>query len=214
MKKEDADQLIRCVKECWWRVTVVLAVPSLTLVALYSDWPWKESPWAAASAVATLFAGISALWISMREIQFRRKNTETKAMVLAPAFKIEIKDIGLELNRIFLDLEKAAEHALTNNAIRDHFNKKIKGAFSKLEDMDISVFYDVIPDQCRSFATLFALVKLTSACFDQVEAANGVFKEGGTETMFEYVRDNVEGALSALNAFDKALSGVGSSSRR
>lgn len=27
MKKEDADQLIRCVKECWWRMALVLAIP-------------------------------------------------------------------------------------------------------------------------------------------------------------------------------------------
>ncbi|QCP82375.1 hypothetical protein D0C27_10980 [Alcaligenes faecalis] len=33
MKKEDADQLIRCVKECWWRMALVLAIP-LGIMAL------------------------------------------------------------------------------------------------------------------------------------------------------------------------------------
>lgn len=39
MKKGDADQLIRCMKECWWRVALVIAIP-LALMA----WVFWGSP--------------------------------------------------------------------------------------------------------------------------------------------------------------------------
>lgn len=41
MKKEDADQLIRCVKECWWRGVIVLAVP--TALIAWAIWGWPIS---------------------------------------------------------------------------------------------------------------------------------------------------------------------------
>lgn len=41
MKKEDADQLIRCVKECWWRGVIVLSVP--TALIAWAIWGWPLS---------------------------------------------------------------------------------------------------------------------------------------------------------------------------
>lgn len=39
MKKEDADQLIRCVKECWWRVLLLLIPPLAFVVWAIYGWP-------------------------------------------------------------------------------------------------------------------------------------------------------------------------------
>ncbi|MBH0311259.1 hypothetical protein I7E32_12885 [Alcaligenes faecalis] len=39
MKKEDADQLIRCVRECWWRVLLLLTIPPSFVVWAIYGWP-------------------------------------------------------------------------------------------------------------------------------------------------------------------------------
>lgn len=39
MKKEEADQLIRCVKECWWRVLLLLTIPVAFMVWAIYGWP-------------------------------------------------------------------------------------------------------------------------------------------------------------------------------
>nr|WP_321302643.1 hypothetical protein [Alcaligenes faecalis] len=67
MKKEEADQLIRCVKECWWRVLAVISLPVAASISIFSDWPWKDSPWTAIAAIATFAASWSALYISQKE---------------------------------------------------------------------------------------------------------------------------------------------------
>lgn len=52
MKKEDTDQLIRCVKECWWRMALVIAIP-LALIA----WVFWGSP------VTMAFEDGAAAWV-------------------------------------------------------------------------------------------------------------------------------------------------------
>ena len=41
MKKEDADQLIRCFKECWWRGVIVISAP--TVLIAWAIWGWPIS---------------------------------------------------------------------------------------------------------------------------------------------------------------------------
>nr|WP_321278680.1 hypothetical protein [Alcaligenes faecalis] len=62
MKKENADQLIRCVKECWWRVLLVLVFPAVAVIAVFSDWPSKEQPWSAIGAIVAAIAVVVALF--------------------------------------------------------------------------------------------------------------------------------------------------------
>lgn len=83
MSEEKANQIIRCVKECWWRVTVMLSIPAITAIALFSTWPWKESPWVAMSAISTLCASVIALWLGLDQIRRSERRKEREGRVIA-----------------------------------------------------------------------------------------------------------------------------------
>lgn len=94
MKKEDADQLIRCVRACWWRVAIVVAIPAFASVAVFSSWPWGlETPWAMLSAIGTLSATFSAVILAY--IGDRRAKTlrDGIASLHAPGAVILIEEI-------------------------------------------------------------------------------------------------------------------------
>lgn len=65
-------------KDCWWRVLIILAVVGFILIASTSTWPWTESPWQVATAVATTAATGVALWLGLRETGWRREMLRTQ----------------------------------------------------------------------------------------------------------------------------------------
>lgn len=117
MKKEDADQLIRCVKECWWRVLIIFAIPSFALVAVKSDWPWKESPWAAAAAVATFFAGVVALCLGVTQVKKERAARIARGRIAAsyiePVAKKTAGTLGLYLANVPVNLSEQQRASLS-----------------------------------------------------------------------------------------------------
>ncbi|MDT8470699.1 hypothetical protein O3S74_018095, partial [Alcaligenes nematophilus] len=83
MKKEDADQLIRCVKECWWRGLIVISLPTFASIAIFSDWPWQDSPWVAIGAVATFSAVLTAIFIALHQRADEKLLREHRARIAA-----------------------------------------------------------------------------------------------------------------------------------
>mgnify|MGYP006194644133 FL=1 len=83
MKKEDADQLIRCVRECWWRVLAVISFPIVASIAVFSDWPWDDSPWVAMGAVATFLAVLTAICIALSQRADEKLLREHRARIAA-----------------------------------------------------------------------------------------------------------------------------------
>lgn len=78
MKKEDADQLIRCVKECWWRVGILLLLVSCFVLLAIHGWPqgdWALG-WGAIGAIATIVTGCAAVLIAYRQ---KKSNDEFRA---------------------------------------------------------------------------------------------------------------------------------------
>lgn len=98
MTKENTDQVIRCIKECWWRVGVLLVILiGFALIAIYG-WPqgdWQLG-WGAIGAVATVITGGIALKIAFLQgkrdrdlqalkeaINFSRIENNAKAVLVA-----------------------------------------------------------------------------------------------------------------------------------
>ncbi|MCQ9618344.1 hypothetical protein L1889_18055 [Paenalcaligenes niemegkensis] len=84
MTEEKVDQIIRCVKECWWRVLLVIAIPALLIASLLNGWPVRiemESGAAAwAQACVSFFAIIAAFMIggAQQRAELRRRSQDQK----------------------------------------------------------------------------------------------------------------------------------------
>lgn len=85
MVKEDADQLIRCVKECWWRVAIVISL--IALFGLLAAYGWPTGDWAfgwgGIGAVATSVTGICAIYFAYLQFEKERKNQLTYKRLFA-----------------------------------------------------------------------------------------------------------------------------------
>lgn len=68
---------------CAWPVITVVAIIAFACIAIFSDWPWGESPWTAGAALATFMAALSALHISRREEKRRSEREKKKAAIVA-----------------------------------------------------------------------------------------------------------------------------------
>lgn len=68
MTEEKADQIIRCVKECWWRVLLVIAIPVFLIALLLRGWPVivtiedGMAAWVQAIGSIAAFVGAVALY--------------------------------------------------------------------------------------------------------------------------------------------------------
>lgn len=106
MKKEDADQLIRCVKECWWRVLLLLTIPlSLAAWAMYG-WPIvfnvKEGAAAWVQAVGAVGALLVALYVmnaSQNYLRAQQKETNKNKIVMVLNAASAIGRLGVQLHR-------------------------------------------------------------------------------------------------------------------
>ncbi len=69
MKKEDADQLIRCVRECWWRLLIFFSVLLMFVTLVVYGWPEADwgFGWGAIGAVGTIVTGGVAVFIAWRQ---------------------------------------------------------------------------------------------------------------------------------------------------
>lgn len=114
MKKEDADQLIRCVKECWWRVAILLLIPTLLFFVLWSDsegMEWKFG-WAALAAIGSLLAAIAAfvassiaLKIARQEWDKEKEHKGQKALMYKWLFMGEISSLQASFETIETEMK-------------------------------------------------------------------------------------------------------------
>lgn len=108
MKKEDADQLIRCVKECWWRVGVLLFLIFIFVLLVLHGWPQGDwgMGWGALGAVATCVTGCAAVLIAYRQ----KKSSDAQRFHLGWLARRDanqlIGSVNQELIRVVLTTEK------------------------------------------------------------------------------------------------------------
>ncbi len=57
-------QEVKGYREYVWPAVVLAGIIAVACVAIFSDWPWKESPWTAVAAFGTVFAAVVALYIA------------------------------------------------------------------------------------------------------------------------------------------------------
>lgn len=136
MKKEDADQLIRCVKECWWRLTVFFAAELLFVTLVVYGWPkgdWGLG-WGAVGAVGTLVTGVGAIYIAY--VQKKWIEDERNSDIL----KIENKLIPALVNLSIFVYKKESVLSFGNY-------KNIKGIdFINLFHLNLDGHLDVIEE--------------------------------------------------------------------
>ncbi|WP_368928662.1 hypothetical protein [Alcaligenes faecalis] len=118
MKKDDADQLIRCVKECWWRVAILILIPSLLTGWLLSD---RQSitqglDWTALAAIGTFLAAAAAFLSSQVALRIAQQDWEKE------------KSIRYQKSLIYKNLLKAPVEVLEADieAIEEVMEKYLK----------------------------------------------------------------------------------------
>lgn len=62
---------------------MVVAIVAFACIAIFSCWPWSDSPWTAASAMATFCAAGVALWLGLGDKRRRDLERKEKADALA-----------------------------------------------------------------------------------------------------------------------------------
>ncbi|ULH05369.1 hypothetical protein [Alcaligenes faecalis] len=74
MKKEDADLLIRCVKECWWRMALVLAIPLGIMAWVFWGSPVTVALEDGAAAWVQAFGSIGAVVAAIYVLHKQRQD--------------------------------------------------------------------------------------------------------------------------------------------
>lgn len=68
MTEKQADQICRCVKECWWRALLVVAIPIFLVLSLQQGWPvivtLEDGMAAWVQAIGSVVAIVGAYFIS------------------------------------------------------------------------------------------------------------------------------------------------------
>lgn len=76
---------------CAWPVITVVAIIAFACIAVFSDWPWSESPWTAAAAIATFSAALVALWLGKTQSRRLMLDREEKATLVASGLIIHLE---------------------------------------------------------------------------------------------------------------------------
>ncbi|QRF90263.1 hypothetical protein CLH39_08500 [Alcaligenes faecalis] len=205
MKKEDADQLIRCVKECWWRVMTVIGVLILGLIPIFSKWPWSESPWAALAAIATFFAGGTALWISQAELRSRQRLIRVQAIVMASELGIALKDVQMDLLSIRDNLTALGIKSVVDKSEASTVQSEIRLIQSRLKDMDIAVFYGLVPEECKKFGLALGYIAVLVSAFQGVSSDGSVVRRGAEEQLLSSIFEAIDSTIDKLTEFERSF---------
>lgn len=113
MTRENADQVIRCIKECWWRVGVLLVILlGFALIAMHG-WPqggWGLG-WGAIGATASVVIGVFAIQVSYIQMEWLKEKR-----------RFEKKRIVKKIEEIVFFLEVSVPHF--NHAVHLSFEGK------------------------------------------------------------------------------------------
>lgn len=115
MKKEDADQLIRCVKECWWRVAILISIPAILTGWLLSDQKTMTLAldWTALAAIGTFLAAFAALRSSKVALRIAQRDWEKemevryqKSLIYKNLLKAPVEVLKADIDAIEEVMEK------------------------------------------------------------------------------------------------------------
>lgn len=173
MKKEDADQLIRCVKECWWRVAILLLIPTSLFFVLWSDsegMEWKFD-WAALAAIGSLLAAIAAFFASSIALKIARQEWEKekeqkgqKALMYKWLFMGEIGSLQANYEAIENEIKKylaAQEGAELTKETCVYMNDLAAGMSTPLIERHLADLHFFGIQTGRAIAGIIANVSLT-----------------------------------------------------
>lgn len=205
MTEEKANQIIRCVKECWWRVVLVFALPAVAAISILSEWPWRESPWSAAAAIATFFAGGSALWISLREARERQAERVIKARVLRPGARLIAIEVKHRLKVLNDNIKSEGKLVLQAKSCTSLALESIKDTELMAQSLDLSVFYNLEPEGCEKYGE----------CLSYLGMAKGVLERsylygvtpGKEEMLFDHLLCSLTEAIAAMDYFSTRMEG-------
>lgn len=109
MTEETVDRIIRCMKECWWRVGILLALIFGFVLLVTYGWPQGDwaLDWTALAAIGGLAAGFGAFYaarvalrIAEEEAKAREKNKRKQAAIYKWIMMIELVQLRMNLNSI------------------------------------------------------------------------------------------------------------------
>ncbi|WP_321331259.1 hypothetical protein [Alcaligenes faecalis] len=111
MKKEDADQLIRCFRECWWRVGLLLLLVFTFILLVLYGWPsgdWAFG-WGFVGALATSVTGCAAVQIAYHQKRVADQSRENLNWISLKEANHLLNEISHQLARVFWAVESLVD---------------------------------------------------------------------------------------------------------
>lgn len=118
MKSEDADQLIRCVRECWWRVLLLLTIPSSVIAWAIYGWPVTVVVSDGVAAWAQAFGSIVGIGVAI--LVARYQSIKSRELLSEQWEKERIDEIDrriVQLGNIAVVIKRCGDTALNACAI-------------------------------------------------------------------------------------------------
>ena len=111
MTEEKVDQVIRCVKECWWRVGILLAlIFGFVLLAMHG---WPEGDWifgwGAIGALGTIFTGGVAVKIAYSQKKSNDERVKNSEWIALKSTLQEVNEARDCITEILLTVEEIAK---------------------------------------------------------------------------------------------------------
>ncbi|MGE8519722.1 MAG: hypothetical protein ACN6OK_05715 [Alcaligenes faecalis] len=130
MKKGDADQLIRCMKECWWRVALVIAIPLALMAWVFWGSPVTMTLEDGAAAWVQAVGSIGAIVVAIYVLH-KQKND---------MFEAGVKAEDMSETRLLMALRTEI------TVRRDQYMERIGGIIASGQFREMGVFEWECPD--------------------------------------------------------------------
>lgn len=119
MTEEKADQIIRCVKECWWQVLIVLLIGLGLPITLFDSWPELDQATAAwVQALGSIGAIIGAFVISKKtfddERTLRRESQEKERERIFQGYRAVVLHLAEEARSLVELMKKNDARSLVS----------------------------------------------------------------------------------------------------
>lgn len=185
----DKERPLTC-RECAYLFFGTLVCISFVLIAIFSDWPWSDSPWTALSAVATFAAVFVALRLGLAE---ERRAAEQRSATTKLCVEAARKDLYSIHNAIEFALYRLDLMACNLNIVSKD-NKWMQTVYrdvvERLEKMEFSTYGSIarwLPSIDQDVA--IAIVR--------IEAASSRVPVAGASFLFPLTYDTTNSSLAA-----------------
>ncbi|MCC9162878.1 hypothetical protein LNA76_06000 [Alcaligenes sp. MMA] len=183
MKKDDADQLIRCVKECWWRVLLLLTAPIALVSWAIHGWPVtisvEDGVAAWVQAIGSILAIAGAALIARSEFkrslaverrQIRRQRAAQRERQLAVT-QMEISKI-ISVYQLCKEVLDITEDALNKDDFKlsaEDFINRVNAAERLVSEIMVKI--DKVPVYMHPYSYLASEVIMLREVQTQVVSA-------------------------------------------